>query len=367
MRTSTGTFTINNVTYTYEVTSPEEIIFINNDFIPINVKITDSEGKPASAMNIQSVVVIDRNIMITDLFQHTNAEGMTKFNIAGVLRAKAGSYDKELGELQYYDEATTEWLMPLVIIRLFAQGVEFFTSSRMYAANGRHRNSINWWNTTRRLAYWEQLPFSLDLSKKTQILANGEIYNIKEMTTPLIRVNPRIFRNSILNGRLELISMTDDGYAVIDGIIERVKDHVVLDIVSCDVDLERRCYLRWLGEHGEVFYWLFYNKTETEVIKSTIYTRAMTDDQYQGSDTNRYIDNGVIKDSDTTRTRSIYSGLLSDDYYDYVRQVVSSPCVDMYLGDNRWQRVKVEDGSVSKDMKMSGAMKRHRVTLTIQL
>ena len=59
--------------------------------------------------------------------------------------------------------------------------------------------------------------------------------------------------------------------------------------------------------------------------------------------------------------------MLDGDYYDLVSSIGDSVAVDMYLGDNKWQRVNVADTTFTKDIKRSSRGKRNRIALTIQI
>jgi hypothetical protein len=184
----------------------------------------------------------------------------------------------------------------------------------------------------------------------------------------MIRLNPASL--GITADRAIILPKNSIGFTIIDGELYSDNRNVVaLDVDRCPRS-DRKTYLRWLGSHGEVFYWLFDNITEDISVKSETYSRAMADNEFRGLITNRMRGNGLIRHSEQTRTRTIATEYLDNGYYDIVQSVASSPCVDMLIGDGameKWQRVNVSDASFSRSLKTADRAKRHRIVLTIEI
>jgi hypothetical protein len=156
------------------------------------------------------------------------------------------------------------------------------------------------------------------------------------------------------------------GWAVIDGIVDEEVNNVVrLEVDNCPASNDRT-YLRWLGKHGEVYYWLFFNQAEEIQASSDLYITSH-DDVFKGSETNKILDNGVVKDVTIKKTRTIFTEPVDSYYYDYIVQMADSPYVDMYLGNGKWQRVNVQDASFSKSLKGAERQKKHRFVYTIEI
>jgi hypothetical protein len=146
---------------------------------------------------------------------------------------------------------------------------------------------------------------------------------------------------------------------------EDVENVVRLEVDNCPAS-DNRTYMRWLGKHGEVYYWLFYNQEETTQIESENY-QMMSDDVFKGNDTNKILDNGILKDSRATKTKTIFTEPIDAYYYDYIVQMAASPYVDMHLADNRWQRVNVRSSSFVKSLKGADRQKKHRLAFAIEI
>jgi hypothetical protein len=184
----------------------------------------------------------------------------------------------------------------------------------------------------------------------------------------MIRLNP--VGLNITADKASIFPEYSIGLTIIDGeLYDNKRNVVTLDVDRCHRS-DRKTYLRWLGSHGEVFYWLFDNVTEDISVKSETYSRAMADNEFRGLVTNRMRGNGLIRHSERTRTRTIATEYLDNGYYDIVQSVASSPCVDMLIGDGnseKWQRVNVSDASFSRSLKTADRAKRHRIVLTIEI
>lgn len=378
MNITTGT--VLGKTYTTEV--PDEVIFIYSKHVYFRAQIDGGAG-----VQIRLNIYNQDGSITHDEWRYADGEGRVTFDIARILQMLTDSREKEMSALMYDANDNAPWNMPSWNISLtwnaevepgFFQSVQlaqYFTT--FVLVNGAHDNAYDWRNTPRnddalRLKWWTDYPFTFDFINTDAISVNREVREISKLPADsmyqMIRLNPAGL--GITADRATIIPYTNIGLTIIDGEIYSNKRNVVmLDVDRCPRS-DRKTYLRWLGSHGEVFYWLFDNITEDISIKSETYSRAMADNEFRGLVTNRMRGNGLIRHSERTRTRTIATEYLDNGYYDIVQSVASSPCVDMLIGDDnseKWQRVNVSDASFSRSLKTADRAKRHRIVLTIEI
>ena len=371
-------------TYTTEV--PDEVIFIYSKHVYFRAHIEGGAG-----VQIRLTIASQDYSIMHDEWRYADGEGRVTFDIARILQMLTDSREKEMSALMYDANDNAPWNMPSWNISLtwnaeveqgFFQSVrlaQYFTT--FVLVNGAHDNAYDWRNAPRlnnpiRLKWWTDYPFTFDFINTDAISVNQngtkEVREISKLPADsmyqMIRLNPAGL--GITADRATIIPYTNIGLTIIDGEIYSNKRNVVmLDVDRCPRS-DRKTYLRWLGSHGEVFYWLFDNVTEDVSIKSETYSRAMADNEFRGLVTNRMRGNGLIRHSERTRTRTIATEYLDNGHYDIVQSVASSPCVDMLIGDGdkeKWQRVNVSDASFSRSLKTADRAKRHRIVLTIEI
>ena len=381
----------------YEVTTPEEAIFIYSRHVYCSVRVT-GDNAPLSGLKIILSIVDTLNNTLHKEYRYTDAEGRVTFDVARTLQTITNDREKEMSSLMYDYNDNAIWAMRQVKFQLV---IEKDTTWHMLTTpyefitliNGSHDNAYNWnvhdnIDKAMRLKAWRNYPFTIDMGNVDRVywktipnttsspstwLKQFVVKSESEVSYQMIRYNitglmdryptaQRIFvRTDKTNG--ETLSITDGKVTV-------------YNITYYSVELAeapsggRATYLRWLGKHGEVFYWLFDNITEDISVKSDTYARTMTDDTFRGLVTNRMRDNGIIKDSTTTRTRTIATDFLDKDYFELVASIAESPYVDILIGEEeneKWQRVLVADGSFSRSMKVADRAKRNRISLTIEI
>lgn len=390
MRTYTGTFTQGNVTYNYEAVMPEELTFIYSRHVFVYVRLTDSGGKAVPGVRLQMVLQLGTS-MNTNEYRYTDSSGMVRFDIAAIMQMMTDSRESDISNIEYRSDRFTSWTTSMFRIQLYKEGVGFLAVQSQYV-NGSHFNAKNWWANERRLKWWSSYPFTFDFvnTPTVRLSENGGMsYNYSlpytSSTLKLInRVNPLVLKASTQTRTMRIASDVEAefsrafssafsiyenkaGWAIIDGLVTTpVNSVVTLEVDNCPPN-ERKTYLRWLGRHGEVFYWLFGNKTETTQVKSERYRMSAAEDTFRGVETNKILDNGVLKDATCVTQRTIYTELTGMDYYDYIVQMAESPYVDMYLGDDKWQRVDVVDASYTKDMKAARNARSQRLVFTIEI
>lgn len=120
-------------------------------------------------------------------------------------------------------------------------------------------------------------------------------------------------------------------------------------------DHDEGIYLRWVDRHGFWRYWLFKAGDPTRTAASLF--GAFHRNDYANYD----IGNGWQGDSGRrqsyTRTdiQPICVPLVSQDVFDMLQDITTSPCVDMFLGYSsqvpKWTAVTIEPGQYTKDVK----------------
>ena len=357
----------------YTAIVPEKAIFIYSRHTYAKLNILNLDGTAASALRVQGVVDYAGK-QYTNEYRYTDADGNVTFDFAKILQMAKNDRDKELTSLTYETRPFAAWKMGICAIRFYIAGVELASAYSLYElVNGAHDNAQDWWTKPRRLKWWTAYPFTFDFTNQERVAAIEKSGLQQEVATPyietslttlLVRFNAAILRTS--GSRITIKNLSHPGIAVEDGIVIGKENYVTLDVDRCPMS-DRKTYLRWLGSHGEVFYWLFDNITESVEVKTETFRRTMVDDMFEGTATNLTCDNGIVRDCSAVKTRSIATEMLDGDYYDLVSSIGDSVAVDMYLGDNKWQRVNVADATFTKDIKRSSRGKRNRITLTIQL
>lgn len=353
----------------YRIEAPESLIFINSRHVYLRVRLTEEvSGEPISGVKIQSVLQVGA-VQDTNEYRYTDADGRAVFDYAALLRMMTDNADKEMSNLDYGGTSFAAWQTAVVSMSLYIQGRRFFNARSQYF-NGAHDIRHDWWKDRRRLKYWLNYPFTFDFPNQQGVIIqmpNGaskpiEVPSVNTDITALVRFNPE---SANITSDSTIIT-TDIGVAIVDGVTMGVENRVTLQVDRCQQS-DDRCYLRWLGDHGEVFYWLFFKTEEHKKVDTETYHRAMVDDVFRGVNSNRLLDNGIIRDSEIVKTVDLYSEYMDREYYDYVSQIGSSPFVDMYMGGDKWQRVNVSDATYSQDMRGSDRAKKHRVSLTIEI
>lgn len=388
MKTLKGTFVTGGVTYNYEAVMPESLIFIYSPHVHTYLKITDGNGDPVQGMKVQSVIM--GKVTNTNEYRYTDANGIVRFDIGRLLQMMTDNRKNELSNIEYRRDVFTSWNTGICMLQFYVDGVRVLSLQTQYL-NGSHFVSDNWWGNERRLKWWSNYPFTFDFVNTSIIdvsINNGFRQNIEvpynDSSLKLInRMNPLVLGADTFTRSIKITSNISRefsraftsafaiyenkaGWAVINGLIDEDVENVVrLEVDNCPMS-DSRTYMRWLGKHGEVFYWLFFNHSEQRQIDGESY-KTINSDVFQGNDSNMILDNGVIRDIKTTKTRTIFTEPIDAYYYDYIIQMADSPYVDMYLDNYRWQRVNVSSDSFSKSLKGVDRQKKHQLTFTIEI
>lgn len=123
-----------------------------------------------------------------------------------------------------------------------------------------------------------------------------------------------------------------------------------IDIEPCPD--EDTVYLRWISRHGFYSYWLFNYKQRQ---RQTQFAQDFARTELQAYDLDFGYERGAGRRVAYTRNGVIPLAVpLADvEQYDYLLDVISSPCVDMYIGKDtnnvpRWQTVAVQAGTFTQ-------------------
>lgn len=391
MRTYNGTITVDRFTYNFEAVIPEELIFIYSRHVYSYIKITDANGKGVEGLRVQQVIMGSTTMAGNNKeYRYTNKDGIVRFDSAHLLQMLSNTRDSEMSDIDYTASNVTSWNTSRFSLQFYVNGQQLMGAICQYL-NGSHFIAEDWWANERRLKFWSSYPFTFDFvnTEKLNVSINNGISQI--INAPYIasqmklinRINPISLglsssaRSVLVKSNISRefsrafssafsIYENKAGWAIIDGIVDEEVNNVVrLEVDNCPASNDRT-YLRWLGKHGEVYYWLFFNQEETTQIESENY-QMMSDDVFKGNDTNKILDNGMLKDSRATKTKTIFTEPIDAYYYDYIVQMSASPYVDMHLADNRWQRVNVRSSSFVKSLKGADRQKKHRLAFTIEI
>ena len=389
MKTLNGTFVTGGVTYNYEAVMPESLIFIYSPHVYAYLKVTDSGGVSVPGLRVQLVLM--GHVTNTNEYRYTDANGIVRFDVARLLQMMTDDRADELYNIEYKRDKFTAWNTAMFALQFYVGGVRVVFSPSQYL-NGSHFTAEDWWANERRLKWWSSYPFTFDFVNTSQIkvsINNGVSQILKipynESSLTLVnRVNPISLGADTMTRTMKIMSNINReysrsfssafsiyenkaGWAVIDGIIDTDIDNVVhLEVDNCPMS-DNRTYMRWLGKHGEVFYWLFFNHIEMREIESERFISASTDDVFRGNDSNKILGNGSIQTGKTSITRTIFTEQVDSFYYDFIIQMADSPYVDMYLDNYRWQRVNVRNASFVKSLKGNDRQKKHQLSFTIEI
>lgn len=125
---------------------------------------------------------------------------------------------------------------------------------------------------------------------------------------------------------------------------------IEINIEVCDCCLGNK-YLRYINHRGEWNYYLW--KQTSESIESE--SSDIVFEQYY--DTVNYVNNhhagtGQYIGKQGKKILNLAAINLDSNMYDFVKEITLSPIVDLYMGDNNWLRVSVEDADLTEENKV---------------
>lgn len=338
MRILTGTYIKGGMTYSFTIKAPNEIVYIYSKHVFCTVQIKRNDGQ-------ESRPVTNRLIRLTigeiNEERRTNSDGTAVFDFARILQILKNDSSQEL-DINYNRTANLAHTTSRVVaLKDSDEGsVLQFQQFSFETANGADDILDKFWTNNRRLRWFSNYPFTFDFqnlngnwSVKTD---NGSFvteafpYESSQRTRIMSRINARrYFASSDRYFKKTLrasitMAMDDSGNptTVTNHTLELTRD-------NRNFDLYRRCYLRWLGKHGEIFYWLFTKHSETDSVKSDEHSLAYVDE-------NAYSSYGVLESETSSNheketTITVYSDMLDNADYEIVRSLATSPFVDMLV------------------------------------
>lgn len=370
--------------YNYTTESPEELIFAYSKSVYFKANIRDTSGNPSKGLKIK--LSLNYNDRYYNEYRYTDSNGDVIFNAARLLQCVKNDRDKELANVMYDANDYASWEMSEVFVGM---AIDTGTSSAMLSLpylsyiliNGAHDNIRNWWDKRKRLRYWTNYPFTFDLPNVDYLIFKrindakwSSLSGFKSQTDLnylFMRYTPYKVFSSLAGTPNKVIISTQVNLGIM------IKNGEITPTTnSCLLDVDRqerrsdKTYLRWLGSHGELFYWLFDNVTEEIAVKTDVYQRAIVDSEFTGLVTNKIRDNGLVRDSRQSVSRVITTDYLEAEYFELVQSVAASPYVDMLVGegdDEKWQRVNVADVTFQRSLRTAERAKNSRIVLSIQI
>ena len=334
MRPYTGTYTINGETYSYTIEAPNAAVFIHSKHVFCKIRILDSDSYP----------VVNRKIKLTlvtrSLEKYTNSNGSIVFDLARLLQISRGSYDDVKSELNLTYNDTNQLSKTELNTFTFRDGNLQFQAVQFDSLNG--ANDILdkfWYDANRRLRWFTNYPFTFDfpnINGNWKVSVNGDAlasqafpYVSTQRTYIMARINPKRFFISE-NRVISKAKFSGVGQLSIDALGNISPSSNTLEIIADNqiLDFERKCYLRWIGKHGEVFYWLF----KKHSIKDSV-TRDSAKMAYVSEAFNSYgvLDNDTPCNYEKETTLTVYSCPVDDIDFETLKSIISSPLVDMLV------------------------------------
>lgn len=370
--------------YNYTTESPEELIFAYSKSVYFKANIRDTSGNPSKGLKVK--LSLDYNKRYYNEYRYTDSNGDVVFNAARLLQSIKNDRDKELANVMYDANDYASWEMSEVFVSIAIDtGISSVGLSLPYLSyiliNGAHDNIRNWRDKRKRLRYWTNYPFTFDLPN-VDYLVYKRINDAKwsslsgfkvqtDLNYLFMRYTPYKVFSSLAGTPNKVIISTQANLGIM------IKNGEITPTTnSCLLEVDRqerrsdKTYLRWLGSHGELFYWLFDNVTEEIAVKTDVYQRAIVDSEFTGLVTNKIRDNGLVRDSRQSVSRVITTDYLESEYFELVQSVAASPYVDMLVGegdDEKWQRVNVADVTFQRPLRTAERAKNSRIVLSIQI
>lgn len=373
MRTLTGTYTVGGETYNYTIVAPEAAVFIYSKHVYCKIQITQTENDITSPVVNRKIQLINVQGRTLNDFRYTDQNGWAIFDIARMLQLDKNSLQDELN-LDYNDTAQVAH-NNIVELRFYDTGASIYLVTEELC-NGADDIMDKFWNNgIRQLRWFSNYPFTFDfqnINGNWNVSTNGGAavaeafpYESVVLSYVMSRINAKRYfgipSSTDMSKKVSAqITMARDE----SGNLVTATDTLNITIDKQRFDLNRKCYLRWIGKHGEVFYWLFRKHSVKEDVKRDTFKRAYVEDSF-----NSYglLDSDSVNDYSKEASMVVYSGRLSSYEYDVVKSIVNSPCVDMlisyswsdtprgggggYLEETaKWRRISVKEGSYAVKM-----------------
>lgn len=387
MRTLKGTYTKNGVLYKYNAMVPDMTVFVHSKHIFFKITITNNIDVQQVNKRIQ-LIAITSNTALNE-FRDTDSQGTATYDAARMLQITKGDVKNELDINQNIDAQLENGKR---FTCGFYDGGTQIVSFFLELLTGANDTTDKWWMGRRRLRWFVNYPFTFDFENINGNWSIGDLgetpeteafpYVTTSMTKARVRLNAkRLFGSEMSSSAGKTITAKID-MATNEGSFASAVSRLDLIVDRQSFDLDKKCYLRWIGKHGEIFYWLFRKHDLTQQTSKEIFKRAYIDDGY-----NRYgvIDTEAPADFKKADILTVFTDMLNNDEYEVVKSIITSPYVDMLVsyvisttprnngtnendietdveeetravGDyleeaTRWQRVTVNDGRFVTIMK----------------
>lgn len=106
-------------------------------------------------------------------------------------------------------------------------------------------------------------------------------------------------------------------------------------------------YLRWIDIHGDYCYYLFCTTSENLEVKNEGSEISPFFDSIE-IDNNYHPGNLSIQTKTVQKKITLYERFVDKETFDFLSGVISSPVVDMYIGNDTFIGVNISDGTVNK-------------------
>ena len=370
----------------YQVTYPEVYIFAHSRHTYVDIdELRDADYVPNAGGTVTMQITDNTTSRQYTEFRRLDEKGKATFDISRFLQI---FMDGTLGEDTEFDYTEDSKLVTThsVTVALKYGGVTFWTTD-FEVVNGADEPTDNWWNGQRRLHWWCKYPFTFDYRNlnEASITINGGTTTVGNLPQDIsdtntfgrIRINP----NSLIPdspsvpvgytvNTLKVHSMAGMGF--VNGSFSGAKANTVILIGHQCSPNEKDIYLRWLNRHGEMSYWLFNRHSIQRKPKATDSQRAYVKDERFGA--TGVIDNSILRTLTLERELKCFTDALDGIDYEIVRQLFTSPVVDLFLPEystasvKRWQRVHIKAETQAEALRHADQYTYNRqVTITLTL
>ncbi len=361
MRTTTGTYTKGGVTYNYSVTYPNVMAFIYSRHLYVKLAITDANDDPVVGRRIQ--VTMQPTFLSGYEYRYTDANGEVMVDVARMMQIVTDNVRAEFN--LNYATAVALWGASARVVGLYDSGTQIALLS-LEAYNGADDMGDCWLKTSAdepmRLRWFKNYPFTFDFPNVDEVTLKKDggtqsVVSWAQQTSSLHYPMQRVSASEVtaLDNTTGVAKLTASGWCYIDkdGTLQTNQAYRLnLEVCDCDYDTGK-VYLRWLGKHGEIFYWLFNRHSEAEQVTHERSRRAMVPNW---RDTYGLLDSESVDNYDAAKTLTVYSGKVDKHYYDILRSLVKSPIVDMLtsldtITTPTWTRVVIDGGTYAETLK----------------
>lgn len=213
------------------------------------------------------------------------------------------------------------------------------------------------WNGYKRLTWFTNFPFSFGLytSEVSQILVGYEGAPnklVKPGIAGIVDINASVLPSKAMYWNIydydgEIQQGTFDNTFDLTFCIATGGKQSLLLRIDRD-DTESGIYLRWIDRHGFYRYWLFTQGDESRAISSDTSFLRNNLGEYDDTIFGYIGANGRRQGYSREDTIPLCAPLVDSETFDFLQDLASSPVVDMYLGNNKWQSVTIKAGTYTK-------------------